>query len=221
MRAEEWWKCYSTMIPALAGGEGPESVYRGVLRFLEECKGSVIGREGKVKRVKRAWAGARRVLEALYRDPSYVVEHPDTVADALRRALGERAYTKTVVFSVKMAYYAARTIVGRVPLRSSLPIPVDVRVACATYSSGMVEGPGYRGLVSRPEPAREAWRGVSEITGIPELHLDTVAWLAGWAPRDLSLDEARSRVAALLSRVASPTTASRIAGELCRRRCED
>ncbi len=218
MRAEEWWKCFSIMVPSLSG-PGVDGVYRGVIRFLEECQGSVIGREGKIKRVSRAWAGARRMLEQLASQPRLVVEQPRKVAEALRIALGEKGYTKTVTFAVKMAYYAVRPLVGRVPLARGIPIPVDVRVACSSFSSMMVDGPGYRGLVSNPDPARRAWGRVADLTGIPELHLDTVAWLAGWAPRDLDLEEARIAVYSTLSPVIGEDLARSLAMELCRRKC--
>ncbi len=114
--------------------------------------------------------------------------------------MGEKGFRKTTVFSVKIAYYAVRPLAGRRPLTLDVPIPVDVRVACASISSGMVDAPSYREVVARPEAAQRAWGYVSRSSGIPVLHIDSILWVTGWAPRELPPGEARDMVASLLSR---------------------
>ena len=220
MRGEEWWMCFSRLVPGFMGDRPTvESAYEAAKKFISTCEGGAIGREAKIKRISRAWMGGYTLFRSIAEDPSIIIRDPDGVADRLKRALNERRLTKTVVFAVKMGYYAARYASGRKPLNSTIPIPVDVRVACLTYSSMMVDGPGYRGLVSDPTEAHRAWEIVSEVSGIPQIHLDTVAWLTGWAPRDLPLEEARSRIRDVIERVASPVIASRVASELCLRTC--
>ncbi len=223
MRGEEWWACYGDyMTASLGDAEGLQGVYEEVRRFLLTCKGASIGREAKLRRVSKAFSGARARLEEVYGDPDLLLtsDYPSRLLSALMAALSEKRPAKTLVFSVKIAYYHARRPGELAPLRLEAPIPVDVRVACVTYSSGMVEGPGYRGLVSKPEAAWRAWGEVEMLTGIPMPHLDTVAWLTGWAPRDLGLVEARARIAEALAPYAGLDAARRIAAELVVRECE-
>jgi len=222
MRGEEWWRCYGEyMAERLAGASTVRDVYSVVRGFLLSCRGAAIGREAKLRRVERAATLAEGLLASILRDPDLLLDSafPGRLLSGLMKAFSERRPTKTLVFSVKIAYYHARREGELAPLHLKAPIPVDVRVACLSYSSGMVEGPGYRGLVSKPEAAWRAWSGVEDASGIPMPHLDTVAWLTGWAPRDLELEEARSRIAEVLASQVSRETALRIAGELAFRSC--
>lgn len=223
MRGEEWWACYGDyMSSLLVGVEDLGGVYESVRRFLVECKGASIGREAKLRRVAKVVAGARGLLEEVMAKPDVLLdeEYPGRLLSGLMRALSEKRPTKTIVFSVKIAYYHARRPGENRPLKLEAPIPVDVRVACASYSSGMVDGPGYRGLVAKPMAAWEAWGMVEEATSIPMPHLDTIAWLTGWAPRDLPLVEARARIAETLAPYAGFEAARRIALELTFRECK-
>ncbi|MCE4616445.1 MAG: N-glycosylase/DNA lyase [Aeropyrum sp.] len=220
MRGEEWWECfYREMRARLGRVEDLAGIAGEVLGFLDSCQGSVVGREGKKKRVSRAVSGARAVLQALLGDPGILVERPREVLEQLRAALGEREYRKTVVFSLKIAYYAVRPLVGRKLLKVDIPIPVDARVACASISSEIVRARSYGDVVREPKHAQRAWGAVSKLSGIPVLHLDSILWVTGWAPRDLELEEARIAVERSLSSVFGWSRARLITRELVRRRC--
>ena len=221
MRGEEWWMCFSRLL--LSRRNSPpnslDEVFDDVEWFINKCRGSVIARESKLARVRRLRRHARPLLEAILRDPTIIINRPDHVASMLSRALNTEPWKKTIVFSIKMAYYALREPGSPTPFMREIPMPVDVRVACLTYSSRMVEASGYLDLVARPRPAQEAWRLVSRLSGIPVMHLDSIAWLLGWMPRDLDLSEARARAAETLSAALPRHLAARLAEVLISRRC--
>ncbi|WP_062661957.1 N-glycosylase/DNA lyase [Aeropyrum camini] len=59
MRGEEWWLCfYRHMRSSLPRAEGLEGVLRAVEGFLTSCSGAAIGREAKLRRVRKAASAA-------------------------------------------------------------------------------------------------------------------------------------------------------------------
>lgn len=222
MRGEEWWRCYGDyMTENLPAATSLEEVYRTVRSFLVSCKGAAIGREAKLKRVYKVYSSARPALQELMTNPDLLLtnEYPNTLLATLMKSLNEKRPAKTIVFSIKIAYYHARPPGELRPLHLHAPIPVDVRVSCLSISSGIVEGLSYRGLVAKPEAAWRAWSLVEETSGVPMPHIDTVAWLTGWAPRDLSLPEARARIAEILAPYTTLDVARRVAVELAVKEC--
>ena len=198
MRGEDWWDCwadyhsrnrYEARLAVLASAE---------LGFLENCRGSIVQKEAKKRRVKLATQNCRDTLETLLLKPKLLRESGLWLVRGLARGLKARENAKTIVFSAKMAYYALRQEEGRVPAPRDVDIPVDVRVACFLYSTGIVDAETYRDLVRSPATAQKAVRLISQQTGIPPLNLDTVFWLSGWTPRDLSLEEANVYIHRLL-----------------------
>ncbi len=198
MRGEDWWNCwadyhsqdrYESRLAVLASAE---------LSFLENCRGSIVQREAKKRRVKLAAHNCRDTLETLLLKLNLLRESGLWLVRGLARGLKAGENAKTIVFSAKMAYYALRWEEGRVPAPGDVDIPVDVRVACFLYSTGIVNSESYRDLVRSPVIAQKAVRLISQLTGIPPLNLDTVFWLSGWAPRDLSLEEANIYIRRLL-----------------------
>ncbi|MCX8196386.1 MAG: N-glycosylase/DNA lyase [Acidilobaceae archaeon] len=218
MRGEEWWGCLADFAERRSG-RSLEEIGREVELFLLSCKGSALSREAKLERVRRALRGARRELERLLREPEIVYSEPEGLLRSLSAALGASSWRKTLVFSLKMAYYATRGPGERRTIEKEIPIPVDTRVACATFSSMLLEAASYREIMVKQRPAQEAWREVARLSGVPEVNLDTLLWLTGWAPRDLELQEAHAAVARLLSAVVSQSEAFEIARSLYLRRC--
>ncbi len=199
MRGEDWWECWSEWHSSRSiGCDSIECLAASEIGFLRDCRGSVIQRSAKIRRVGRAASNARSVLEKLRVEPGLVLSSGRWLVEGLARALRAKPWSKTIVFAAKMAYYAARIESPGRPAPRDVEIPVDVRVACFLYSTGIVEAPSYRSLVSQPRIAQEAVRLLAEETGIPPLNLDTLFWLSGWAPRDLELGEA-NRVFSRLS----------------------
>ncbi len=184
MKGEEWWECWSQYM-ASRPIRSPDEAVRAEAYFLQDCRGSIIGREAKMRRLKRAVSGAWSSLERLYSRPESIFEGGRWLVEALARALGARRWSKTIVFSAKMAYYAVKPLYPARPAPGDVEIPVDVRVACFLYSTGIIEAPSYRDIVRRPSTAQEAVRIISEETRIPPLNLDTIFWRIGWIPRDV------------------------------------
>ena len=216
MRGEEWWSCASQLLSGYPPPRDVESLRANVERFLAECRGSIIAREAKVSRVRRLAAGARDLLSRLLSDADLPLREPGRVLEGVARALGSEREAKTVAFSVKMAYYAARPRGSMRPLSFDLPMPVDVRVACVSVASGIVEvKASYRELVREPRPAQQAWAEVSRLSGVPTPHLDSLLWVVGWAPRDLPQAEARAVIERRLREASIPPEAARsVATEL-------
>ena len=221
IRGEEWWDCLARLICARRR-EPPgslEEVVSDTIWFLENCKGAVLSLEAKKRRVQRVYRGAGGVLSDIMREPDLIFGKPDRILSALSRVLGVDPGRKTIAFSYKMAYYAASGGRPQGEVEAVIPIPVDVRVACISYSSKLVDANSYRDIISRPQAAQEAWARVSKLSGIPTLNLDTLLWLTGWAPRDLNVEEARERIASLLSKVMEHTLARSIARAFSARPC--
>ena len=215
MRGEEWWSCVSDYLSSLPPPRDADQAASNVERFLVDCRGAAVGREAKISRLRRLASGARGLLSDLMRDPEIPLKDPRRVHDSVARAVGSGMERKTVAFAVKMAYYAARPRGSMAPLSYNLPMPVDVRVACVSVTSGVVTHVNtYRDLVRGPGPAQEAWSEVSRLSGVPTPHIDSLLWVVGWAPRDLGQADARRAIEDLVSRVAPRDAAARVAREL-------
>ena len=222
MRGEEWWECMATLTAGRRGARPPsslEEVVGDVLWFIDNCRGSIIAREARKKRVQQVYTRAREVLEALASNPEYFYSNAETIVKTIAKTLGVEGWRKTVVFTAKMVYYAVREPGDRRLINIEVPIPVDTRVACASYSSMVVEAPNYMEIVRNPRAAQEAWSRISRKTGIPVLNLDSLLWLTGWTPRDLSLEEARRKVEDILSNVVAKPVAREISQRLYLRKC--
>lgn len=223
MKGEEWWSCFRDLLSARASGRsgapGLREIVGDVIWFLGECPGAAIRREAKVKRIRTLQYRGRRILERIHRDPEVVLREPDMVAERLARALQVEVWRKTIVFSLKMGYYALGGPDRGIPLKASIPIPVDVRVSCISYSSGVVEASSPEEVLRYPRTAQDAWGMVSSLSGIPPLHIDSVLWVIGDLVRGRDLTAARRLVAERLVRVLPLESASLLAEELIWRPC--
>ncbi|MGC9116573.1 MAG: N-glycosylase/DNA lyase [Conexivisphaera sp.] len=224
MRGEEWWECFRDFFSGHECPGDPEGAARAVGQFLSSCRGGVVARDTKLRRLGKALAAGRWLRLVAESPREAILGEYGGLLSAIASALGQRPDDKTVVFSLKMAYYACRgsACPGAV-LPMDVQIPVDVRVSCVSHSSGIIDVPPgadpVRTIMSRPEAARRAWSEVSRASGIPPLHLDTVIWRIGWAPRDLPVRDARAAAAGSLEPVLGPSLSARLAGELIVRGC--
>ena len=218
MPGEEWWECFGSMISSRRRSSPPSSVgdvVNDVLWFLENCRGSIIGRESKMARVRRVYSRAGKLLSQMAQDPRVVVRDPLGVARSLASSLSTEHWRKTVLFAVKLAYYAARPRGSREVLAIEVPIPVDLRVACASISSGIIGGArGVEEIVSKPTLCQRAWSTVSRMSGVPPMHIDSLLWVLGKYLRGQSRERAVSEIAGLLSRVVGESEAFSLAREL-------
>lgn len=216
MRGEEWWSSFAVHISS-RGARDLAEIGESVIEFLSRSPGAAFQREAKIARVRRALAGAREEIERLLADPLSLYGREERLIGALSRALGAKEGSKTIVFAIKMAHYGVGGPELGLMLSKSVPIPVDVRVACSTYASEVAVAPSYRDFVSRPEVAQRAWGMVSELSGIPPLNLDSLLWLTGWAPRDLDMEEAIRATSRVLA--AATDRPEEVARRLYLRKC--
>ena len=168
MKGERYWALFAEHIT--------RSCPRGWEQLIESVKGftSSVHRFGVRQKLNRLDALRRCVrLENLIRVGDYVGLWHETA-----RCLRTQRDKKTVVFSVKMAYYGRRAAGHREALPMSIPIPVDRRVARASILSGVIEGAAsIEDLMRKHRIVARAWGIVAEISGVPPLHLDSVLWV--------------------------------------------
>ncbi len=106
---------------------------------------------------------------------------------AITRIVGGSGEEKTIVFSVKMAYYVYRACGFSVAVPMEIPIPVDYRVSLVTICSGLLQmGPltnpsklAREVMVRRRREIQGVWSEVGRLSGIPPLNLDSVVWVLG------------------------------------------
>ncbi|HWQ17897.1 MAG TPA: N-glycosylase/DNA lyase [Sulfolobales archaeon] len=179
---EDYWWEFATY--PFKPGE-PDSLVRDFISFLESSRGNVASRDKKISRVRRLLASQTHI--EIYVKIDEISRNPEILRTLLSRSLGKTGYEKTIVFAVKMFYYVSRICGYRSTPPATIEIPVDRRVAAVTYTSGIAD-------TSKPDPVEEimrsyreaqrAWAGVSEISGIPMISLDSILWLCGKYVRD-------------------------------------
>lgn len=226
MRGEDWWWCFSRLMPRVAGGSPPRGVEEAVghvKTFLDLCRGALYQREQKKKRLERALRSRRALEMIVYDTEEALFRSARLVLGSVSNALNQDPSSKTLVFALKMAYYAFRGSTGvRRPLPMDVPIPIDTRVSCVSYSSGMIEAPGgdpVRVILSSPDVARGAWGLVSSSSSVPPLHIDSVVWVVGGFLGSRDVDHARRMVESKLSRAVEPRLSSLVSRELILRAC--
>ena len=104
----------------------------------------------------------------------------DEMAKRLGEALGVDWRAKTMVFSVKMAYYVFRACGDDPPRLPNVPIPVDYRVSTITHCSGLSSEPP-RKLMGKQRLVQDIWDQVSKLSGVPAINLDSLIWVMGGA----------------------------------------
>ena len=227
MRGEEWWRCFSRMLPEIIERSPPGNVRDAVEHvkvFLDSCRGAAFQREQKKQRLDRVLKSSGVLEELVFNTESLLFKRAKLLVESVSSSLGQDPGSKTVVFALKMAYYAFRGFTGIAkPLPSTIPIPVDVRVSCVSYSSGIVDvvrGDPVKTILSSPEEARRAWDIVSLRSGVPPLHIDSIVWVVGSFPATSNVGDARKRATNLFLSVLGPDVSFRLANELIVRTCK-
>lgn len=185
---EEYWNEFAGY--AVKQGfkvESAEKAYALVASFLQACRGNRLFKPTKLKRLSLMRASG--LVDRIYSQYEAYARDLEGLRRDLASSLRASASAKTIVFAVKMFYYAFRAATGRgvrVPL--SIPIPIDRRIAWITILSGMVSVPqpfnaSVARLVRRREVAQKAWNMVASFSGIPPINLDAPLWLLGKAVR--------------------------------------
>jgi len=179
-------------------------------RFVLEAPSLRVQRAKRLARVERL---ARYYPTFASRLNGYLSDLRSLWAD-LAEALSADPRSKTVVFSVKMFYYAARALGVQLQVPHDIPLPVDRRVCLISLASRVIEGAaptpeGARKLLSvAPELVAEAWGRVGALAGVPPLRLDALLWLMGGCyARSRSAERALSCALELLSPPPGPPLA--------------
>jgi len=225
MRGEDWWKCFEDYMRGHASPSTTAGLLSLVKGFVRACSRWLT--QQRIARLERVASSGRLVslLEELKRDPLAYPRLAHKLWNLLSEALSQPSNAKTIVFSLKMGYYAYRAAGGQPGeiSRLALPLPIDNRIACLTYSSRLCEvsSGDYRVIMSRPQHAQKAWQLISDISGVSTIHLDALAWRLGWLPRDSrSLEDARRRAYEILGKYSNGKLALKVSSELITRLCQ-
>ena len=215
-RGEDYWLELAGYVEGRGGSAASVSPVVLLEGFLDRSAGNRLLRVQKKRRLERA----RSLLEDIavrydaYRDLGFLYSR-------LLSVLGGRGGEKTIVFAVKMAYYAYRALGLSVEGVEDIPLPVDRRIGLLSVSSGIVRARCLEEVVGRyRSSAIRAWSVVSRVSRIPLVDLDAVLWLPlRGADREIlagRLEEARRMYSRSLYRYAEPYLELRRAEEIAR-----
>ncbi len=174
LRGEEYWMEFARWFSRVRS----DDILRSFEEFLRVSRGNRLLRAQKIGRLRRlSSSGFFKIRNPLsqYRDLGLLWRD-------LQRALNARPGSKTIVFAVKMAYYVYLTAGLDPTVPKDLPIPVDLRIASISLTSGLVRVEGddpINALISNPTVPQRGWAEVSESSGIPTPILDTILWVLG------------------------------------------
>jgi len=150
-----------------------DQILRSFNEFLRMSKCNRVSIQAKLKRLIRISG----MLELIYD----TMLHKDffKLWKLTYGLLKTRPESKTVVFSVKMAYYGLRAIEQYLnPLPMNIPIPVDIRIAKVTYYSRLLIGlTNWRELYMNTRAVVDVWNKIAHLSLIPPLHIDSLIWL--------------------------------------------
>ncbi|MGC8572522.1 MAG: N-glycosylase/DNA lyase [Caldisphaera sp.] len=219
MKGEEWWQCFSNYLSDKEIPKNVDEAIKNVIDFMKDCKGSIIGQKYKLKRIEKI-SKSKELLNAIVNNPEIVLEKPEEIMKKIASSLGTEEWKKTITFSIKMAYYAVKNKGEIKPLLINIPMPIDIRISCLTYTSGIVESESFKEILKNPKIAIKAWDMVSELSEVPQIHLDSLLWVIGWAPRELEISEARKKVIEFLSKYYDSNKINQLIKELFYRECK-
>ncbi len=216
-RGEDYWMEFSRH-PFKPGN--PDDLAGEFMDFLANSKCNKLLRDVKALRI-------RKLLNSKAHVEIYVRFH-DLLRDlkglreVIRRALNVEGDEKTVVFAIKMFYYASRVCGNYIVPPMDIELPVDRRVAAVSYTSGIIDGESamvIEELMRNHKTVQRAWMEVSRLSNIPSLNLDSIIWICGKYVRD---EDGVSKASSDLTRYSkgrvSSETARAIASELLMRR---
>ncbi len=156
-----------------------------IVNFLNTYKVNRILLKQKISRLRKFYES--RISRTLFEKPWYYSKDITKLWRELARNLNTSPRRKTIVFSVKMFYYAYYASTGvRISLPYEIPIPVDFRVALISLTSGLISinSRNLREkanllLAKYDETVRDVWKIISQKTNIPPLNLDALVWVLG------------------------------------------
>lgn len=179
-RGEEYWNelvNFFLNIKSLKRVKGPYSIVNTFIEFLQLSKSNKVLLKQKMHRIKKLVNKGFHKAFFYYFD-EYSQDLFKFWNDlAVNLNVGRK--TKTVVFTVKMLYYAIRASRrGRIPqVPFEIPIPVDLRVFKVSYKLGLISN--YQSTQKQVRFIQEIWQKIASISGIAPLHIDVLLWMLG------------------------------------------
>lgn len=184
VKGEEYWLTFSKELSKTK----PSLNYalENIVRFLRKHRLNVINLEQKINRLRRLYSS--NIVHKIFNNPEAYARNIVKLWKDISEALHTDPKSKTIVFSIKMfyyAYYASTDIRIRLPME--IPIPVDFRVSIISLTSGLLQfkrsmmfSDKVKLLLSKyGDAVREAWNEVSERANVPPLNLDALIWVFG------------------------------------------
>ncbi|ALU12149.1 hypothetical protein EYM_00860 [Ignicoccus islandicus DSM 13165] len=138
--------------------------------FLKQSKFNRALREQKLKRLKKA----EELLKELSEDPLKFSDL-DLLRSRLAEVFKSRGTEKTIVFAAKMAYYFYKA--KGIEVKGDVPLPIDLRIATLTCTSGVLYDEPERIMEVLREEAMNKWSEIAKEAGIKTLHLDAILWV--------------------------------------------
>ncbi len=194
---EDYWLEFSDYFTSkrLPIEVGPDLIVDTVIDFLSKSRYNRFLFKQKANRLTRFKKSGAHIL--LFTRCRELLEDIHKLLVVIANGIGSKPDAKTVVFAVKMVYYAARAGGIDLVLPVDIMIPVDRRIGLLSYTSGIVDVKVTVGsrreleelLLRYSGVPREAWRRVALVARIPPLNIDSLIWFIskGLGRTDLSI----------------------------------
>jgi len=159
---------------------------KNIVSFLKESKLNVINIEQKISRLRKLYS--TNIVYVVFNSPKTYAENITMLWRDLSNVLNANPESKTIVFSIKMFYYAYYASTGeRIKLPMEIPIPVDFRISTITLTSGLLTISSQISFANKvklllnkySDIVRMVWKEVGENSNIPPLNLDALIWVFG------------------------------------------
>jgi len=189
-RGEEYWKELVDYFSRTSAVRDSTSLVKDFMEFLQLSEANKLLLRQKLNRIERLVR--RKFHERLLKHFDEYAQDLSKLWDDLAASLNANKEAKTVVFAVKMFYYAVRAASDQLlEIPYEIPIPVDLRVLRTSYKLGLISN--YKFSQKHVKIVQSAWHRVAEISGIPPLHIDVLLWMLGSLKdyKELLLDLAR------------------------------
>ena len=196
VKGEEYWLTFSKELsktkPSL------NNALENIVRFLRKHRLNVVNLSQKTNRLKKLYS--TNVVHVIFNNPEIYAKNIVSLWKDIGRVLHANPRSKTIVFSIKMFYYAYYASTGsRIKLPMEIPLPVDFRISTITLTSGLMRfrqpitlADKVKLLLSRySDVVREIWSKISIKSNIPPLNLDALIWVFG---RNISLQCTRKEI---------------------------
>ncbi len=153
-----------------------------VAEFLTKSKYNRMLLNQKISRLRRL--KTHGVHRTIFDKCPELINNLSRLLVVIANGINAKPDSKTIVFAVKMAYYAARVHGKSIIPPMDIMIPVDRRIGLLSYTSGIIDlntritsvRDLERIVLRYSGIPREAWRRVSLEAGIPPLNIDSLIW---------------------------------------------